>query len=341
MLDTIIKSEHILCTCCMEEHNVLTVEVLEKNIFKGEEVVYKAIYNYCENTEEYFESGDMIGINDIAMKNEYRRKFNLLTTDEICKIREKYGISQSDLCLILGWGAKTITRYESHQIQDKAHDTILRKIDSDPEWFITLLNENGDKITSDSYNKYLNAAKSLFEKCDDSYLRKSIKAQYARFDKISCGNTELNIDKVIDVVSYLANSSNVVNLYKVKLMKLLWYIDNLSFKMRNYSMTGLVYRAQDRGAVPVAHQYLMELDGIHYEDIEFEEGTGYKFTRNDNTKYATLTAEDKEIIDIVIHRFGGLSKNQIVEIMHKEDAYIETALHDIIQYKYAESLSIG
>jgi len=35
------------------------------------------------------------------------------------------GISQSDLCLLLGWGGKTITRYESHQVQDIAHDTIL------------------------------------------------------------------------------------------------------------------------------------------------------------------------------------------------------------------------
>lgn len=29
--------------------------------------------------------------------------------------------------MLLGWGGKTITRYESHQVQDKAHDTILKK----------------------------------------------------------------------------------------------------------------------------------------------------------------------------------------------------------------------
>lgn len=41
------------------------------------------------------------------------------------------------------WGGagKTITRYESHQVQDKAHDTILKKIDQDPEWFLSLLND--------------------------------------------------------------------------------------------------------------------------------------------------------------------------------------------------------
>lgn len=34
---------------------------------------------------------------------------------------------------MLGWGSKTITRYESHQVQDRAHDTILKKISHDPD----------------------------------------------------------------------------------------------------------------------------------------------------------------------------------------------------------------
>lgn len=75
------------------------------------------------------------------MKNTYRKKEGFLTSSDIRNIREKYGISQSDLCMLLGWGGKTITRYESHQVQDKAHDTILKKIDQDPEWFLSLLND--------------------------------------------------------------------------------------------------------------------------------------------------------------------------------------------------------
>ena len=71
MSDTIIKRERTLCICCMEEHEVLTVETLEKNIFKGVEVEYTAIYKYCDKADEYFESGEMIAINDIAMKTAY------------------------------------------------------------------------------------------------------------------------------------------------------------------------------------------------------------------------------------------------------------------------------
>lgn len=58
-----------------------------------------------------------------------------------------YGISQSDLCILLGWGGKTITRYEGHQVQDKAHDTILKKIDRDSEWLLSLLSNAKDNLT--------------------------------------------------------------------------------------------------------------------------------------------------------------------------------------------------
>jgi DNA-binding transcriptional regulator YiaG len=62
-----------------------------------------------------------------------------LTSNEIISLREKYGVSQKDLSEILDWGKATITSYENHQVQDRAHDDILRKIDPDPEWFIEML----------------------------------------------------------------------------------------------------------------------------------------------------------------------------------------------------------
>ena len=42
----IIKSEKGLCTCCMEEHEVKTVLIKERTIFKNVNVNYDAIYLY-------------------------------------------------------------------------------------------------------------------------------------------------------------------------------------------------------------------------------------------------------------------------------------------------------
>ena len=247
----ILKSEKRLCTCCMEEHEVKTVLVMDKATFKNTEVDYEAYYLYCDLAEELYMDEKQMQDNDTRMKDSYREKKGLLTSTQISGIRAKYGISQSDLCVLLGWGGKTITRYESHQVQDKAHDTILKKIDQDPEWFLSLLNDAKDSLSAESYQKYMEAATSLFEEDQDAYLRKAIEASYAGFqgNKMFHGNTSLSLDKVVDVIRYFAVSSKVTSLYKVKLMKLMWYADALAYKRRGRAITGLVYRALPMGAV--------------------------------------------------------------------------------------------
>ena len=339
----ILKNEKKLCSCCMEEHEVQTVIVMDSNIFKGVPVEYKAEYYYCDQADEYYADEQQISKNDIAMKNAYREKEGLLTSEQITSIRAKYGISQSDLCLLLGWGGKTITRYESHQVQDVAHDTILRKLDSDPEWFLQLLNTEKEAISSASYEKYVEAGTALFEQEHDLYLKSAIMSKYARYlhSREATGGKELSLDVVVNMIQYIANSSLVTNLYLVKMMKLLWYADALSFKRYEHSISGLVYRALPMGAVPVAYETIIDLSNIHFEEIEIGEGTGYRFLPTKNTAYDYLTTEDKEVLDAVLKRFGKATKKEIVETMHKEDAYTETAPSDIIQFKYAKTLSLA
>ncbi len=338
----IIKRTKKLCICCMEDHEVATVRILEKSTFKNKEIQYLAVYEYCDNADEYWESNEVITRNNIALKDAYRSCSGLLTSKEICDIRKQYGISQTDLAILLGWGAKTITRYETHQVQDAAHDTILRKLASDPEWFLSLLKECKEKFTESAYRKYYATTVQLFEDKQDEYLRKSIIAQYAKFegDPNICGGTDLHIDKLIDVIAYFSNSNKVSSLFKVKLMKLLWYTDALSYKRRGFSMTGLAYAALPMGAVPIGHKSIIDLKGIEFEEVEFEEGTGIRFKPVPENRYSNLTEDDMSILDEIIKQLGGSSKNQIVSKMHHEQAYIETAPYDIIQYQYALALSV-
>ncbi len=339
----IIRKECKLCLCCMEEHEVLYVRLKEKNVFKGQEIEYDVIYEYCNKTDEYVSSDVMISTNDIALKNAYRKKVGLLTSEEIENIRQKYGISQSDLAILLGWGEKTITRYESHQIQDNAHDTILRKLDEDPEWYISLLKKSETRFSSSTYSKYLDAAKQLYEIKQDEYLRKTIQAQYVKYENSSecCGNTRLNLDKVVEAIRYFANSMNIKALYKVKLMKMLWYADALSYKRHGHSMTGMVYKALPMGAVPLQYDLIIDLKGVLYEEVEFVEGSGYHFISTPDKDYPHLSEEDINVLDKIIEAFGDASKENIVESMHREAAYTETASNDIIQYKYACQLSLN
>ncbi len=338
----VIGVEKKLCTCCMEEHELKTVAVSESSTFKNRKVSYTAVYLYCENADELFMDEKEMRENDVSMKDAYRRAEGLLTSGEICAIRDKYGITQSDLCALLGWGAKTVTRYETHQVQDKAHDSILKKLDRDPDWFLTLLLEAKDALPEESYKKYYRKALRLYDADQDLYLRKAIEANYARFqgDPEAHGNTDLSLDKVVDVIRYFASSPRVASLFKVKLMKMMWYADALSYKLRGHAITGLVYRALPMGAVPEAHKYIICLKNVPCEEIDTGETNAYRFLLTGATDFPSLSADDIRLLDVVIKKLGKMTTDEIVTFMHTERAYVETTPRDVIPFKYAESLQI-
>ena len=309
-----------ICPCCMENHDKKIIKIKESNIFKGVSVDYEAEYTFCSVADETYADEQQLSSNDIAMKNAYRLKTGLLTSDQIADIRSKYDISQADLCLLLGWGLKTITRYESHQVQDIAHDTILRKLDNDPEWFLELLKTSKDSISVSAYAKYLEAGTLYFEKDHDNYLKSAIMSKYARFQNRSDvnGNKELSIDVVIDMIHYYANSPKVSDI-----------------------ISGLVYRCIQMGAAPVAYETIIDLSSIKIEEIDFGDGIGQKILPSKNKDYPNLSAEDKKVLDSIIMQFGKASKKEIVETMHNEEAYKKTKPKENIVFEYAKSLSVS
>lgn len=342
-LHEVLRKEKGLCICCMEEHEIQYVRFKESTTYNDVPVEFEVECFYCDKAEEYYEEEGMLNKNMLAMKDAYRKATKLLTSSEIIDIRSKYNISQTNLSNVLGWGGKTITRYESHAVQDMAHDLILRKIDSDPAWFIEILDTGKERLTEAAYKRCRTYATGVYESMQDAYLRKSILASYACYDATSdyCGGMALNLDKIVDVVRYFANSAQVTSLYKVKLMKLLWYADALAYKRTGRTITGLVYKALPMGAVPVAYDLLIDLKGICYEEEEFPEGSGYHFIKDGSQEYPALSTEETEILNAVIAVCGNDSKVQIVERMHKERAYQETKRGEEISFRYAVDLSIN
>lgn len=69
-----IRSERKLCVCCMEQHEVAIVLVKEMTTFKGEQVEYLAVHEYCDRTDELVAREDMIAKNYISMKRAYQKK---------------------------------------------------------------------------------------------------------------------------------------------------------------------------------------------------------------------------------------------------------------------------
>ena len=73
----ILRTENMRCLCCMEEHVVQIIRVLEHNVFKNVPVDYYAEYFYCDQADEAYADEQQICLNDIAMKNAYREKMGL------------------------------------------------------------------------------------------------------------------------------------------------------------------------------------------------------------------------------------------------------------------------
>ncbi len=335
----VINSEKRFCVSCMEEHKIDIVQREEYEIFKGEELAFIATYNYCSNTDELQETEELIRANNLAVKDTYRKKVGLLTSEEIKKIREKYGISQKDFSKILNWGEATIARYEKHQVQDRAHDDILRKIDSDPKWLLEMLNRSRAMLSSKAYSKYFDRAQAQFNYLKNSYLVDAINAEYASIKKTEfTGYNELKLDKVVEVINYI--TQRVSGLYKVKLMKLLWYCDIYHYRNHGSSITGLAYKVLKMGAVPLGHEYIINLYGVSYDIFEYDD-IAYRFKVNPGFEIRNLTEEEIDTLEKIISELGGLSTQEIVQKMHEEEAYKEIPYNGLIPYVYGEQLSIG
>ena len=332
---TILNTSFCLCPCCMEQHAVQTVSYPDTLTFKGVEIAYDVVAEYCDKAEEYYATEAQMSENDLRMKNAYRKKMGLLTSEDIVRIRTKYDISQTDFCTVLGWGGKTITRYEGHQVQDAAHDAILCKISEDPAWFLELLEKSRGQLSEEAYCRYRLAAVSLCRNSADLYLRNLLGTQYLRFSEQPelTGNSPLQCEKIVDAIRFFAASPKVNGLSKGKLSKLLWYADALSYQRYGHGITGLVYCLLPMGAVPVAFDTVLCFPGIVSQEEECGEGSILRIISDGNPDYPALNSEDTGILDTVAERFGGLSKAEIVAKMREEPAIRATKAQEAIAYK--------
>lgn len=339
----IIQKNYMYCSICGEEHEVELCEELVSGLVKKEEVKYIEHYYRCNkyNTENIFMEDNMWDESLINSIDAYRTNHDLLTSKDIKDIRSKYNITQAELAFLLGMGEVTITRYETKQIQDTSIDNILKMVNNNPIWVLELLEKNKNKFSEKRFNEISENIKNVIDTELKQYLMEQmIKAKYINYDKetISNGKCLLDLDKVKNVLAYITKKMGEVK--KVVLMKILWYADAISFKENDKSITGLVYTHMPYGALPIAHEELLELPSIKYKTkICDDERCEYKISCNPNFKIVGLSKNEKNILDTVINKFKDYRSSEIAEYMHKEKAYIETNPEEIIPFDLAKELN--
>ena len=136
--------------------------------------------------ESEFVSAKIFDENLLNARNEYRKKFGLLTLDEIINIRKEYGLSQVELSQLLGLGDVTIARYETKAIQDPIYDDILKRIKQYPMDMLELLDKHKDKFTNERYEQIrTKIIKNQNEFGDEQEKRRLLLNDYAVFQELS------------------------------------------------------------------------------------------------------------------------------------------------------------
>lgn len=134
------------CPNCeaLQETNIIEKE--QTYCVKGISITLTAPVRVCCVCGEEIIDTDLDNKTLNRFYNEYRRRKGLLLPDEIKNIRNRYNLSQASFSRFLGFGEKTITRYENGAIQDLCHDNIIRLMKS-IDAFIILWKERRNLLT--------------------------------------------------------------------------------------------------------------------------------------------------------------------------------------------------
>lgn len=331
------------CPFCNKIHSLEQRKRLSESIVKGETVDFEEIYFLCplsDEEENEFVPAGLMDENFLRARDSYRKKRGLLTSDEIAGIREYYQLTQSDFSAMLGWGEVTVTRYESKTIQDETYDNLMRMVRVNPMFALECIYKHKDRFSHEKYSKLRKNIANKVEEVGNLYLKKQeISRQYVNFEEENDFNgfKLLDIDKVANVIGYF--SQFVDNLYKVKLMKLLWYADTIFFGRHGKSMTGLVYKHMPLGALPIAYDEIIALPTVKVVEELIYEDISYRIQPNKEVNISDFSLGELSVLEVVATNFKSFKSKEIIEYMHKEKAYTDTMPNQIIPYSLAKKLN--
>jgi len=331
------------CAECLEDSEFTPVETKKVFDIRGESIEIMVTRFQCSCCGEIIPDPYLEEQYFAQAYSEYRQRKGLLQPDEMIGIREMYGLSQRQFAKLLGWGHATISRYENGALQSPSHNAELVLL-KNPENIKELLESNSKQLNGKEVNILENRIASLLGSKEDKVYR-LIEDLFIDTPNIFNGFTVFNLDKAVQTIKYFASKD--VRLFKVKLMKYLWYIDFVHFKRFSNSVNGIKYAALPLGPVPDKYDFFMGL--IENETNHIQKEYEYVGMENPAELYKPIgepnlslfSKEEIETLDYVYGLFKNDSSTSISEKSHLEKAWVETGIGHLISYEYANELSIG
>ncbi len=294
----------------------------------------------CKDTGECFENDAFAQLNYNQLVNQYRVKYGIPFPEQIISIRNKYNLSAAKMSEILGFGTNVYRQYEGGEVPNQSNAKLIKLAD-DPHEFKKLVDYCSTldwKLVAKIYRTIDNLLEGLkkfkFEKQLEHYF-------FGIFHpNIFTGFKTPDLRKFSEMVVYFTEK---LEPWKTKLNKLLFYTDFTMFRQTGFSMSGIPYRAIPMGPVPnnfnSIFEYLANKDDLDILYTNFADGgIGEQFKTNPDKAFNNKLFSEAElqILESVAERFKNTSTNEIIEISHKEKAWIEnSAEKKLIDYNYA------
>lgn len=302
-----MKKEY--CFNCEKE--VYPVLNKEKNTYKinGEKFeVEESIYR-CPNCNNEIEIQDYDSINNIY--TEYLKRYGL-TFEDFKKIRNKYNLSQELFAHLLGWGKKTIERYENKEsFPQKGYLDTYKKLKNGFEEFIKILNDNKERL-KDDYYVILKKAKL--------------------FDYV----------KTINSFLYMLDDNP---LGKTQIMKNMFALDFESYKEFGNKITTLNYANGTHG--PIIDDYKWIINYLLHNnyiimDPSFDEDKADTYLPNVKIDLTFFTKDEIKCMEKVKNKLKGKSAKELSLWSHKFIGWKATKPGEIINpKKYKDNFDLN
>ncbi|AEX84768.1 putative zinc finger/helix-turn-helix protein, YgiT family [Marinitoga piezophila KA3] len=323
--------ERLYCEKCGKLVSYTITEKDEIFKIKKDEIRIKSTIAVCEKCgeelfEPYYENENLKKAYKI-----YAKKHNLVLPEEIKKIREMYGVSQTLFALILGLGEATIQRYERGSLPTKANSDLIKRA-ADPIEFNNILENNKDNLSVTDYQRVKNKLSNILKQYEEEF-------ELRKLEEILLSNHEsLVIEKLEGLISaifyYLRKIYGYTYLYKTAFFKMLWFIEKeakvrFGKQIANLSFIHYYYGPIPKGAKNDEGIFLNYLNKKKLIDINVEFSSDflnetYKINSKDETAIKYLTNEEKEIVEEIIKKYANLSAKKLSEITHEDEKYINT-----------------
>lgn len=313
----------------------LVKEAGTKLKFRKEEFEVTYHYYLCEDTNEQFTNDELDSINLIQVHNLYREKYGIPFTEEIKEIRKKYNVSASKMSEILGLGANTYRLYEEGEIPSVSNGRLILAI-KDPKDFIKQVQASAHLLSEKETNKLIHAAQQVLETYKKNQWDILLNKYVFNFSQLNQynGYTIPDLNRIAQIICYFTQSGE---LFRTKLNKLLFYTDFVTFSRSGYSMTGLSYRAIQRGPVPSSYQNLfaklcedglISTKSVTIGDEDFEAIVGEK--KFDAELFSEL---EVNVLKEIHEKLLNIKTNELVQLSHTESAWIKNQeKKEIISY---------